>query len=90
MLQFKLTGDIHDDILTVREATKYMAGLVDGLMKEAQVQNLKLNVYMQVMDLDKLMNQALSTTQMMCWRERERMYGPLAHRKEFFITEEGD
>ena len=90
MFQFKLTGDVHEDILTVREATKYMASLTEGLMKEAQAQNLDIKVYLHIMDLNTKLEQALSESQRMCWRERERMYGPLAHRREFFITEEGD
>ena len=90
MFQFKLTGNIHEDILTVREATKYMASLADELMKEGQAQNLKIDVYIHLMNLNSIMEKALNETKHMCWRERERMYGPLAHREDFFATEEGD
>lgn len=88
---FKLTGEIHDDIPTVCEAIEYAKALVDGLVEEATGKmNIKeyprnTAVFVDMLELQKTVVQAKSCTDRLAWDEKRRFYGPLAYRDDMFI-----
>ena len=83
----KLTGDVHDDIDKVYDAVNYTESLVQGLMKEEIAQNNKnkkrTSLFIELMDLQTLMEQAVNKVSRIRKEEQKYMYGPLAGRKEF-------
>ena len=88
---FKLTGEIHNDIPTVCEAIEYAKALVDGLVEEATGKmNIKEHprntaVFVDMLELQKTVAQAKSCTDRLAWDEKRRFYGPLADRDYLFI-----
>ena len=83
----KLTGNIHSDIDKVYDSVFYTESLVQGLMKEEIAQNNKnqkrIGLFIELMDLQTLMEQAVNKVARIRWEEEKYMYGPLAGRKEF-------
>ena len=83
----KLTGNIHEDIDKVYEAVNYTESLVQGLMKEETAQNnenrKRTGLFIELMDLQTLMEQAVNKVARIRKEEQKYMYGPLAGRKEF-------
>lgn len=82
----KLTGAIDDDIDKVYNAVGYTEALVDGLVKEEIAQNnenkKRIGLFIELMDLQTLMKQAVSKVQRIRNEEQRLMYGPLADRKD--------
>lgn len=83
----KLTGIVHDDIDKVYDAVNYTESLVQGLMREEMAQNNKdrkrTGLFIELMDLQTLMEQAVNKVARIRKEEQKCMYGPLAGRKEF-------
>ena len=88
---YKLTGEIHNDIPTVCEAIEYTKALIDGLVEEATGRmNIKEHprntaVLVDMLELQKKMVQALACSDCLAWDEKRRFYGPLADREYLFI-----
>ena len=86
LFHIKLAGDVHDDIDRVYNAVGYTEALVDGLMKEEIAQNnenrKRMGLFIELMDLQTLMKQAVSKVQRIRNEEQRLMYGPLAGRKD--------
>lgn len=83
----KLTGNVHEDIDKVYDAVNYTESLVQGLMKEEIAQNNKnrkrTGLFIELMDLQTLMEQAVNKVARIRNEEQKYQYGPLAGRKEF-------
>lgn len=80
MFKQKLTGDVHQDIDTVYDVVGYLAGMVDGLVKEWQAQNLGTDTeYMELLQVQESMKSVEHNMhKVRNWREPIRFYGPLA------------
>ena len=83
----KLTGNVHDDIDKVYDSVNYTESLVQGLMREEMAQNnndrKRTGLFIELMDLQTLMEQAVNKVARIRKEEQKCMYGPLAGRKEF-------
>ena len=80
MLDFKLTGDIHNDIDVVYDAVNYVQSLVSCLQEEWEGQKLGISTeYLEILDVTKSMKGAAnSIDKVRNWHEPKRFYGTLA------------
>ena len=86
MLEYKLTGNIHDDIDTVFDAVEYVEGLVNGLAMEEIAQNnenhRRMPIYLEMVSVQQAMHKAAGHSERMRREEERYMYGTLAGRKD--------
>lgn len=86
LMDSKLTGNIHDDVDKVYDAVGYVEALVDGLMEEEISQNNKNQkrtaLFIELMELQKLMKQAMTKVTRVRHEEEKYTFGPLAGRND--------
>lgn len=84
---FKMSCEFHNDVDVVWENLKCVQACVDLLHKEysAQIKEKPgLPVFIKLMDVEKRIEQAVSSMKRLRWEEEKRMFGPLAGRKDMF------
>lgn len=84
---FKMSCIFHDDVNVVWDNLNYVQANIDLLHKEysAQIKEKPgLPVFLRLMNVEKLINQAVSEMKYLRWEEEQRVFGPLANRKDMF------
>ena len=85
-MDFKLTGNIHEDVDTLYDAVEYIAGMADTLVMEEIAQHDgekgRMALYLEMLSVRKALNGAAEHANRMRREERKCTYGPLAGRED--------